>query len=130
MLTRGKIVKYRKQIAICFYFSTSGGYTENIENSFFSAPVPYLKGVPDPYDYYSPLHTWRLVFSNSEMNSRLGPYVDGALQRIQVTKRGVSPRIVWARLYGTGGVTKIRGDTLQFALGGYDRWMNFRHVAG
>ena len=45
-----------------------------------------------------------------------------------ITKRGVSPRIVWARLYGTGGVTKIRGDQLAAALGGYDRWMTFRKV--
>ena len=47
---------------------------------------------------------------------------------MQVTKRGSSPRIVWARLYGTGGVTKIRGDQLASALGGYDRWITFRKV--
>ena len=35
---------------------------------------------------------------------------------------------MWARLYGTGGVSKIRGDSLQYALGGYDRWMYFKKV--
>ena len=42
--------------------------------------------------------------------------------------RGASPRIVWARLVGTGGTTTIRGDQLQSALGAYDRWMTFRKV--
>jgi hypothetical protein len=45
-----------------------------------------------------------------------------------VTKRGASPRIVQAKLYGTGGVTPIRGDRLAAALGGYDRWMHFQKV--
>ena len=37
-------------------FSTSGGRTESVENSFYgSAPVPYLKSVVDRYDYHSPL---------------------------------------------------------------------------
>ena len=45
-----------------------------------------------------------------------------------VTKRGVSPRIVGAKLYGTGGVTKISGEQLEVALGGYDTWMTFQKI--
>ena len=98
------------------------------ENSFYGPPIPYLKSVRDPYDYYSPLHKWTLRFSAAQMNSKLASYVRGRLIRIVVTQRGDSPRIVWARLYGTGGVSKIRGDTLQYALGAYDRWMYFKKV--
>jgi stage II sporulation protein D len=126
--TRNEVVKYRGVIATTFYYSTSGGETESVENVFFSDPIPYLRAVRDPYDYYSPLHRWTLSFSAAEMNSRLGGYLRGRLKRIVVTKRGVSPRVVWARLYGTGGMTKIRGDSLQYALGGYDRWMYFKKV--
>ena len=36
-----------------------------------------------------------------------------------------SPRIVWAKLYGTGGVTKVSGGDLQAALGTYSTWMSF-----
>ena len=46
------------------------------------------------------------------MNSRLGSYLKGKLRRIVVTRRGDSPRIVWARLYGTRGISTIRGDSL------------------
>ena len=56
---------------------------------------------------------------------KLDGYLLGKLRRVVVTKRGASPRVVWARLYGTGGVTSIRGDRLAAALGGYDRWMTF-----
>ena len=60
-----------------------------IRRDFASA---LLVGVPDPYDYYSPLHRWTFRFSQAEMNQRLGPYVPGALRGIRVTKRGDSPR--------------------------------------
>ena len=37
--------------AVTYYFSTSGGHTENVEFSFVgSLSKPWLVGVPDPYD--------------------------------------------------------------------------------
>jgi stage II sporulation protein D len=88
--------------------------------------VPYLKSVKDPYDDLSPLHRWTERFTQAEMDAALGGYVDGSLRRIEVTKRGDSPRIDRARLIGTGGGSSIRGDTLQSALGLYSRWAFFR----
>jgi stage II sporulation protein D len=116
---------YRGKVALTFFSACSGGHTEGVQNVFFGPPVPYLVGVPDPYDYYCPLHKWTLRFSGPEISSRLDAYLDGRLKKVVVTKRGVSPRIVWAKLYGTGGVTKVRGDQLAAALGAYDRWMTF-----
>ena len=47
-----------------YYFSTSGGHTENVEYSFVgSLSKPWLVGVPDPYDTQSPYHRWSLRFS-------------------------------------------------------------------
>jgi stage II sporulation protein D len=126
--TRGEVVLYQGEIAQTFFSACSGGHTESVENIFYGAPVPYLVGVPDPYDGECPLHTWTLRFGGPEISAKLGGYLDGRLERIVVTQRGVSPRIVWARLYGSGGMTKIRGDQLAAALGGYDRWMSFRKV--
>jgi stage II sporulation protein D len=126
--TRGEVVKYGSEIAQTFYFSTSGGRTESVENSFYGPSVPYLKSVVDRFDFHSPLHTWRLRLSGPEISSRLGRYLKGKLRRIVVVERGDSPRIVWARLVGTRGTTGIRGDNLQYALGAYDRWMTFSKV--
>lgn len=127
--TRGQVVLYQGQIAETFFSACSGGHTESVQNVFFGPPVPYLIGVPDPYDGACPLHTWTLRFSGAEISAKLGGYLDGRLKQVVVTKRGASPRIVWARLIGTGGTTMIRGDQLQSALGAYDRWMTFRRVA-
>ena len=124
--TRDEVVRYRGEIAQTFYFSTSGGRTES--GFLGGANVPYLRSVRDPYDFHSPLHRWRFRFSTSFMNDQLAPYVRGRLRGILVTQRGDSPRIDFVRLIGTGGATTIRGDTLQFALGLYDRWAYFRKV--
>jgi len=123
--TRGVVVRYGGAIAQTFFSACSGGHTESVQNVFFGPPVPYLVGVPDPYDGLCPLHTWTLRFSGPEISAKLSSYLNGKLKRIVVTKRGASPRIVQAKLYGTGGVSTIRGDQLAAALGGYDRWMHF-----
>jgi stage II sporulation protein D len=125
-LTRGQVAMYGGKVAETFFSACSGGHTESVQNVFFGPPVPYLVGVPDPYDGACPLHSWKLSFSGREISAKLGGYLKGQLKRVVVTERGASPRIVWAKLYGSGGVSKIRGDRLQSALGAYDRWMEFR----
>jgi stage II sporulation protein D len=128
--TKGQVVLYGSEIAETYFSACSGGHTESVQNVFFGPPIPYLVGVPDPYDYYCPLHSWTLRFSGPEISAKLGAYLDGKLKRVEITQRGTSPRIVWAKLYGSGGVTKIRGDQLELALGTYDRWMSFEKLAG
>jgi len=125
--TRGQVVEYGGEVAQTLYSACSGGHTESIVNVFGSS-IPYLVGVPDPYDYYCPLHTWTLEFSGPEISERLGGYLDGKLKQIVITRRGVSPRIVSAKLIGTGGVTTVSGSELQIALGGHDTWMKFEKV--
>jgi stage II sporulation protein D len=126
--TRGEVVRYGGQIAQTFFSACSGGHTESVQNVFYGPPVPYLVGVPDPYDSECPLHTWTMRLSGSEISAKLGGYLNGQLKKIAVTKRGASPRIVQARLYGSGGVSTIRGDQLAYALGAYDRWMHFSKI--
>jgi SpoIID/LytB domain protein len=126
--TRGQVVMYGGKVAETFFSACSGGHTESVQNVFFGLPIPYLVGVPDPYDGACPLHTWKLHFTERDISSRLGGYLNGALKRIVVTQRGVSPRIVRAKLYGTGGATKVRGDQLQSALGAYSTWMSFKKL--
>jgi stage II sporulation protein D len=123
--TKGQVVMYGGKIAETYFSACSGGHTESVQNVFFGPAVPYLVGVPDPYDYYCPLHSWTLHFSGPELSAKLGSYLDGALQKVVITQRGTSPRIIWAKLYGSGGVTKIRGDQLESALGAYSDWMTF-----
>lgn len=123
----GEVVLYNGKVAQTYFFSTSGGHTENNENSFLGGtPEPYLRGVVDPYDGASSYHRWTRRLSASQMQAELGSLVRGKLKRIVVTKRGVSPRIVKAKLVGTGGTTNTTGPELRSYLGLPDTWAKFK----
>ena len=126
---RGQVVMYGDDVAQTLYSACSGGHTESAVN-VFGSPVPYLVGVPDPYDYYCPLHKWTLDFSGPEISSRLGGYLRGRLKQVVITRTGLSPRIISAKLIGTGGTSTVSGSQLSVALGGYDTWMTFEKVVG
>jgi stage II sporulation protein D len=124
--TSGQIVQYGEGVATTYYFSTSGGETENIENVFIGhSPVPYLKGVSDPYDGLSPRHRWRFDWSLGQLDRKLGGWVKGKLRSVKVLQRGVSPRIVTAKVIGTRGSTQVTGPQLRTRLGLYDTWAYF-----
>lgn len=126
--TAGEVVLYDGKVAETYFFSTSGGHTEHNENSFLGGtPLPYLRGVPDPNEAKagSPYHRWKRKFSRQSLQAELGRYVKGRLKRIVVAKRGASPRIVKAKVIGSGGTRKVRGPTLRSLLGLPDTWANF-----
>ena len=127
--TAGQVLRYEGRIATTYYFSTSGGRTENVENVFYgAAPVPYLRSVEDPYDNASPRHRWRFVWSRRQMQSKLGNWVKGTLRSVKVVKRGVSPRVVLADVIGSRGRTRVRGADLRTRLGLYDTWAYYSRV--
>jgi stage II sporulation protein D len=130
--THLQVVLYNGRVAQTFFFSTSGGHTENNEFSslgFGQPPIPYLRGVDDPYEAEvgSPYEHWKRKFSLGRMNSALsGLGLRGKLRNIVVTQRGASPRIVHAKLVGGGGTTAVTGPQLQTALGLPDTWAFFK----
>jgi stage II sporulation protein D len=124
--TDGLVVRHRKQVATTFFFSTSGGRTESIENGFPGAdPVRYLKSVRDPYDGASPVHKWTARYSQNEIESRLSGLFSGRLRKINVLNRGDSPRIVSARVVGSRGSSRVSGPGLQAALNLRSTWARF-----
>ena len=57
--TRGQIVTYNGQPVVTYFFSTSGGKTEDVENTTLgNEPKPWLKSVEDEFDSVSPRHRW------------------------------------------------------------------------
>jgi stage II sporulation protein D len=128
--TAGEVVTYGGKIATTFFFSTSGGYTENVENVFTGgSPKPWLKGVEDPYDDPSPYHRWGpFSYSRATLAARLGGWVKGRLKSFKVLKRGVSPRVVKARINGSRGSTVVTGAQIRTRLGLRDTWFYVRRV--
>jgi stage II sporulation protein D len=130
--THLQVVMFGSKIAQTFFFSTSGGHTENNEFSslgFGQPAVPYLRGVDDPFeaDAGSPYEHWKRKFSVGRMNSALRSIgLRGKLKNVVVTQRGTSPRIVRANLVGTGGTTTVDGPDLRNALGLPDTWAFFK----
>jgi hypothetical protein len=59
---------------------------------------------------------------------KLGRLVKGRLTGVQVVKHGVSPRIVQARVVGTGGSTTVTGGQLQSAFGLLSTWATFTTI--
>lgn len=97
--TRGQVLRHDGRIITAFFHSTSGGHTEDNENIWGGTPLPYIRGVKDPWDKYSPYHRWRLTYTSSRLGNALGV---GRLRSVTVTKRGASSRIVLARVRGSG----------------------------
>ncbi len=123
--TAGQIVTYGGQPAITYFFASSGGHTENIQDSFIgSTPEPWLIGVADPYDG-GPLHHWTVNMSFASASSRLRGLVKGSFKGIEVLGRGSSPRIVSAEVLGSKGHTLVNGPELAARLGLYDTWAYF-----
>ena len=123
-----QVITHNGQIAQAFFFSSSGGRTEDVENVFYGAPRAYLKSVEDPYDDASPRHRWRFEFSTQQLGARLSGLYKGKFEGVNVVERGSSPRIVWAVVRGSEGKTKVRGATLKARLALYDTWALFTRV--
>ncbi|MEN3279091.1 MAG: hypothetical protein V7607_231 [Solirubrobacteraceae bacterium] len=128
--TAGQVVTFGGQPVTTYFFSTSGGETEDVQNVFVgSDPKPWLKAVEDPFDGVSPKHRWGpFRYTASQVQRKLRRYVRGRFQRIKVVQRGVSPRVVRAQVVGSGGVTDVTGPQLRSAFGLYDTWAYFTSV--
>jgi stage II sporulation protein D len=142
--TAGVVPVYGGRPIVAYFFSTSGGHTENIENVWGGSPVGYLKGVSDPYDGASRYHVWPdapLRWTGAAVAGKLGAYsasntsgVRGAFRTIYVTKRGVSPRVVRAYVIGKDGAVEhaasaATGWTLRNKLGLRDSWFTVRTMS-
>lgn len=128
--TAGVVPSYHGTPIAAFYFSCSGGQTENIELAWETSAVPYLKAVKDPYDSYASLHAWGpLRKTASELATSLGSSVKGTLQAIYRVEKGKSPRILKAAIIGSAGTTYLHGSSLRVKLGLNSTWVTFKSMS-
>jgi SpoIID/LytB domain protein len=129
--TSGEVVEYAGAPVETYFFSSSGGETESVQNVFQIAPESWLVGRPDPYDgsLDNPYHRWKLTLSLKAAKAKLGGLVEGSLKGIKVLQHGVSPRIVKAQVVGTRGSVTVTGAQLRKAFGTPSTWMSFTTVS-
>jgi stage II sporulation protein D len=130
--TRGQVVTYRGRPVATFFFASSGGRTEDIQNVWLgSAPEPWLRGVADPYDDAggNPYYRWTVRLSLAAAQAKLGRLVKGTLRGIRVIRRGVSPRVVTAQVIGSRGTVDVSGPQLQQLFGLKSTYMCFAQIS-
>jgi stage II sporulation protein D len=130
--TSGQIVTCDGAPAVTYFFASSGGYTENVEDAWPGAtPDPWLRGVSDPYDGAGgdPYHHWTRQMSLTAATKQLGRFVKGKLIGIAVTQHGASPRIMSANVIGTRGTTTVTGSELEGSFGLLSTWAQFTAIS-
>jgi stage II sporulation protein D len=128
--TAGQLVTFDGTPVPTYFFSTSGGRTEDVENTTLgTAPKPWLKSVEDEYDSVSPKHRWGPIrMSYKAAKSRLGGLVKGRFKGVKVVRRGSSPRVVEADVIGSRGHVRVNGAALRARFGLNDTWAYFTSI--
>jgi SpoIID/LytB domain protein len=128
--TAGALLKSGSTIANTLFHSTGGGATENNENVFNAAsgqivagPVSYLRGSPDrlpngtSYDAAAPLATWKTAaYTRAQLSAIFAadPATNvGSNIKLDLSRRGVSGRLISVTLVGTSGTKTVSGNVFR-----------------
>ncbi|HEY7875192.1 MAG TPA: SpoIID/LytB domain-containing protein [Actinomycetota bacterium] len=127
--TNEKVMLYQNAPIQALYSSSSGGHTENNENVWGGAPVPYLRGVKDKADYAdgkNPNFKWEVKMPWSTFSSRMNEeFGVGKLEKFKLVKPfGVSGRVTvvkgdhgGVRIVGSQKTARESGWAIRAALG-------------
>jgi stage II sporulation protein D len=121
--TAGVVVTYQGLVVPAYFAASDGGYTESVQNVWGGAAVPYLSGVPDPFDAGAPLHRWPRprTFTGAQLGRLLR--TGRSVVLVEVSTRGVSPRVRAARVdLASGGSIRLSGAALAADLGLPSTW--------
>lgn len=124
--TRNTVLTHDGTVITAYFFSTSGGRTEDVQNAWPGSDArPYLVSVADPFDRISPYHSWPSPVRVSP--ARLGTLlrVGAPVARFEIIERGQSPRVKRVRVTTTKGrVAELSGADVRARLGLRDTWFS------
>lgn len=116
--TQKKLIYYDNKLIVAFFFSTSGGHTENSEN-VWTTPTVYLKGKPDIYESHPERDSWLLTLSTKEIEQKLsqnGINV-GNVSDISVTSYTSGGRAMGLKITGSNKSYILEKETMRYWLG-------------
>jgi stage II sporulation protein D len=128
--TSGKVLLSGTSVVNALYHSADGGWTENNEYAFVSStgaivtgPVSYLRGSSDrapdgsSYDKTSPYATWKTAtYTNDQLSAFFAtdPRTNvGTITKLDLSRRGVSRRLISVTLVGSLGTKTVSGDVFR-----------------
>lgn len=121
--TGGLVARYEGQVIQAFYFSSSGGRTENNEDVWGGPAIPYLRSVDDPWSLTSanPSRSWQATVSQSALAGAFGL---ADVVRLDLSSRTAGTGVDSATASSSSGATKtISGQTLRSRLGLRSTWL-------
>lgn len=132
--TYGQLLTYNDKVAALYYHSSSGGYTENVENVWLT-PTPYLVGVEAPFEDLSQAINgiWSYTVFKTELTERLqakGCQI-GLISDIyvhQYTDMGNTYGVTVVDV--NGNTIKLEKETMRIRLSPYVKSQHFDILAG
>lgn len=119
--TRGEFLVYRNKIVRAFFYSTSGGRTE--EPSYvWGGRRAYLQSVSDIYESKPEKKAWTLSFRKEEVQRLLAPLALkkginlGEVQEIKMRKFSPSERLVKLSVIGSLGEMSLENNEIRTAF--------------
>ncbi|MFP4697693.1 MAG: SpoIID/LytB domain-containing protein [Eubacteriales bacterium] len=122
-LTKNELVYYKGSIIPTYFFSASGGHTEDSQN-VWSASVPYLKGVPDIYETEPERKPWVMSLTPKFIEEKLQDYDVHIGQVVDVEIDGgytEGGRVMGLKIIGTQGEHVVEKETMRYWFGLYSR---------
>ncbi|MGK7904309.1 MAG: SpoIID/LytB domain-containing protein [Hormoscilla sp.] len=110
--TAGQVLIHDGKIIEAVFHSSSGGHTENVED-IWTAPLPYLRAVPD-FDQKAPVYEWKKTFSGDTLSS----LISGVGNILSLTPERTTPRgrIITMKVIGDRGEKVVTGKELRKLL--------------
>lgn len=115
--TKGKTLCYENRMVAGYYFSASGGHTENIED-VWGVSVPYLQGVPDLYESEPSKKPWTVTLKKTELERLLqaeGKDV-GTVRKVVQEITTSSGRVTSLRIIGSNKTVSLATSDLRNVL--------------
>lgn len=121
--TAGEYLKYDGKVVEAYYYSSNGGASENSEN-VWSANLPYLRGVVDPYEgdlaSQIPNYNWTRTFTGEQLRAKLsaaGYTRCGTIRSVTITKTSTGNAYSMTFLDVNGKSWTISKDNCRIVLG-------------
>lgn len=122
--TKGILAKYNGELVGLYFFATSGGRTEDVEN-VWGTEYGYLKSVEDTYENpdKASKYRWSVTLTCEEIMEKLqkaGVSI-GNLTKITVDAVSESGRVTQMTFYGTEGEYCVKREKCRTILGLYSQ---------
>lgn len=127
--TSGVIATYNGEIVGLYFFATSGGVTEDVEN-VWGGKYGYLRSVEDTYENpeKASRYSWTITYSKEQIEEKLlKSGVDiGKLTEIEISSVSDSGRVLQMTFHGTKDSYTVKKEKCRTILGLYSQKFTIR----